>query len=221
MKNYTGSAIYMIWFMGSDRFYIGSSTNFKHRHRQHLCGLRGDYHDNSQMQKAFYKYGEENFTMQVVEYLDSHSSKDKILQAEQVWIDKYEFKNLYNVLKIAGSCLGYKHTDEAKERIANASRGRILSDWHKGRLSATRRGMRGKSVSQETKGKRQKTMESRYGGSHLYKKVNQICKHTGKVINTFNSITEASQSVGCGRNNISKVCKGKGNTCGGFIWKYV
>lgn len=42
----------------------------------------------------------------------------------------------------------------------------------------------------------------------------------GNYIKTYNSIIEASKELGIYKSNISKVCKGKMKTTGGYIWKY-
>jgi len=52
------------------------------------------------------------------------------------------------------------------------------------------------------------------------KKVRQY-SGTGEFIAEFESVKEAAESVGALSSNISAVCLGKGNTCKGFIWKYV
>ena len=41
-----------------------------------------------------------------------------------------------------------------------------------------------------------------------------------KEVNTFNSITEASQVTGISHSGISKVCSGTYQSTGGFVWKY-
>ena len=42
----------------------------------------------------------------------------------------------------------------------------------------------------------------------------------GNHIKTFDSIIEASKELKICKSNISKVCKGKMNKTGGYIWKY-
>ena len=41
-----------------------------------------------------------------------------------------------------------------------------------------------------------------------------------RTVNTFNSITEASQVTGISHSGISKVCSGTYQSTGGFVWKY-
>jgi len=42
----------------------------------------------------------------------------------------------------------------------------------------------------------------------------------GNEIATFNSVTEAGESIGKTRHSVNKVCTGKNKTAGGFKWKY-
>lgn len=52
-----------------------------------------------------------------------------------------------------------------------------------------------------------------------YKMVLQYDKE-GNLLNKFYGISEASRKCGLPVQNISKVCKGKRNSAGGFIWRY-
>lgn len=42
----------------------------------------------------------------------------------------------------------------------------------------------------------------------------------GTFIKEWKSATEAANILNLHQNNITKCCKGKGKTTGGFIWKY-
>ena len=53
---------------------------------------------------------------------------------------------------------------------------------------------------------------------HKYKPKRVLCIETNVI---YNSITEAANSVGVDRSTISKVCKGKRKTVGGYHWKYI
>ena len=60
-----------------------------------------------------------------------------------------------------------------------------------------------------------------YNNSHgPCKKIIQINKDTKEIIKIYNSIIEASKELKISRSSISKCCKGKYKTCGGYIWKY-
>jgi group I intron endonuclease len=67
--------------------------------------------------KALIKYGYNNFTLEILEFCDSSDTVSR----EQYYIDFC--KPEYNILKIAGSSLGYLHTEDTlaklKERRSN------------------------------------------------------------------------------------------------------
>ena len=61
--------------------------------------------------KTILKYGYSNFTLEILEYCKPEDTVTR----EQYYLDL--LRPLYNVLKIAGSSLGYKHTDETKDKL--------------------------------------------------------------------------------------------------------
>lgn len=63
----------------------------------------------------------------------------------------------------------------------------------------------------------------RYNLEHsgVLKKVKQLNKNTGTVINVFDSMNEAERSTGVNNGNISKCCSGKLKTAGGYKWEIV
>lgn len=64
------------------------------------------------------KYGLDNFTLEILEYC----SPELVLSKEQYYLDLY--KPEYNILKVAGSSKGYKHTPESKMRKSS----RVVSE---------------------------------------------------------------------------------------------
>lgn len=57
-------------------------------------------------------------------------------------------------------------------------------------------------------------------GGEFKKKVFQFDKETGELINSFDSITEASMVIGCSKACISKSCLNENRTCHGYVWSY-
>jgi group I intron endonuclease len=55
--------------------------------------------------------GYSNFTLEILEYCDSSDA----IKREQYYLDL--FKPEYNILSIAGSRLGLKHTEETKAKL--------------------------------------------------------------------------------------------------------
>jgi group I intron endonuclease len=74
--------------------------------------------------KALLKYGYSNFKLEILEYCEP---KD-VIKREQHYLDLLEPE--YNQLKIAGSNLGYKHTEETLAKF----RARELSEEHRAKL---------------------------------------------------------------------------------------
>jgi hypothetical protein len=66
---------------------------------------------NRPIDKALLIYGFSNFRLEILEYCD----KDDVLKREQYYLDL--FKPEYNIVKTAGSTLGYKHTPESLAKM--------------------------------------------------------------------------------------------------------
>lgn len=62
--------------------------------------------------KALIKYGYSNFSLDIMEYCEPNV----LISKEQYYIDI--LKPEYNILKIAGSNLGFKHTELAKTKMS-------------------------------------------------------------------------------------------------------
>jgi group I intron endonuclease len=86
------------------------------------------------MQHAWNKYGEDSFVFETLLYC---ASEDCIMY-EQIYLDVY--KPEYNMCKTAGSQLGYRHTDETKQKMSRAHMGKTLSNEHKTKISNALRG---------------------------------------------------------------------------------
>lgn len=72
--------------------------------------------------KSLLKHGYAKFRLEILEYC----STDKLLTREQFYFDNYNPE--YNLLKIAGSPLGYRHSEAAKARISLANKNKIVSE---------------------------------------------------------------------------------------------
>ena len=94
LKNKCG--IYQIRNLKNNKMYIGSSFKLYERMLQHFADLRRNDHENTHLQNAFNKYGEQNFVFEVIEFCDKKIQYD----IEQYWIDK--FKNTNSIYNIKG-----------------------------------------------------------------------------------------------------------------------
>ena len=60
------TGIYTITNTLNGKMLIGQSKNIEKRLIQHLTKLKGNYHENSFIQRAFNKYGENNFEFSIL-----------------------------------------------------------------------------------------------------------------------------------------------------------
>ena len=113
------SGIYKIINKNNGRYYIGSSINIKNRWNEHKRTLKQNKHDNNFLQKSWNKHGEESFLFEVIEYV---LDLNKLLEREQFYLDliTYDKKMSYNLCKTAGNMLGFKHSDETKNKMSKS-----------------------------------------------------------------------------------------------------
>jgi len=83
------SGIYEIKNIKNNKRYIGSSYQLKYRKRNHFNKLRNNNHPNIYLQKAYNKYGLENFEWRIIEYCN----KEQFHEKETYWIDYYKCNN--------------------------------------------------------------------------------------------------------------------------------
>ena len=102
--------------------YIGSTMNFNKRWESHRRTLtQNSSRVNSHLYYAWHKYGAENFEFKILEIVED---KQKLIEREQFYIDKYEVVNNkkgYNILPFASSRLGKQHDKYVKEKISASS----------------------------------------------------------------------------------------------------
>ena len=114
--------IYKIKNIKNNKVYIGSSVNIKARWQQHKSRLRKGNHHSISLQRAWKKYGEDNFEFTILEVVNNEIS---ILDRENFYINQFQCangRNGYNLLPVAGSPLGSKASDETKKRMSESQR---------------------------------------------------------------------------------------------------
>ena len=104
--------------------YIGSAKDLYIRLNEHLSKRKS----NRALQASILKYGINNFNFCIYEYFsyENKSISSKLLtDLESTYIKKFQFSKLYNFMRNATSLEGYKHTDEAKERMVKRFENKI------------------------------------------------------------------------------------------------
>jgi len=177
--------IYKIINLVNNKFYVGSATNFTERKRKHWWMLRKGTHANKHLQSAWDKYKESAFTFAIVEEL---TSEVDILVAENVWLKEHVGKDYcYNLATNATAPTTgwfgkknpmwgktFSHTEEAKAKIAAASKARVQTEEEKAKR---RKSMRGHIMTSDTKAKISATLSGE--GNFWYGK--QRPDHGAKV----------------------------------------
>jgi len=143
--------IYQIQNLINGKLYIGSSVNVNERICEHKRNLCNGHHENEHLQKSCDKYGIENFIFDIVETI---RDKYNLLRAEQEWIDYYNKHGveLYNINPIAGSQLGFRHSDKTKKLYSITRRGNGNPMYGKEHSKETRKKIGLKSIGRKTKG---------------------------------------------------------------------
>jgi hypothetical protein len=108
------SGIYLWRNKINGKIYIGSSINLSKRLKNYFnISYLTSLKDYMIIYKVLLVYDFDNFTLEILEYCDPSI----LIEREQYYLDL--LKPEYNVLKIAGSSFGYKHSEEIKLKMKN------------------------------------------------------------------------------------------------------
>ncbi len=138
LDDLSGSGIYQIRNTINGKRYIGSSLKFSDRWSGHKCLLRKSKHHSRHLQASWDRHGEDCFLFEVIEACEV----DSLIEQEQAWLERLQPE--YNMLKVAGSSLGAKHSEETKTKISKRALGRKHTvprgaEW-RAKLSAASKG---------------------------------------------------------------------------------
>lgn len=138
MDDLNKSGIYKILNLINNKIYIGCATNIQLRWYRHRTDANNQRHHSPTFQRAWNKYGKENFIISVVEYADL----DKLEEREQFYLNSltpYDPSMGYNICKIGTVSLGLKRSEQAKLNMRNAQLGNEHSEITKEKMSIARR----------------------------------------------------------------------------------
>jgi len=125
-----------------ERVYIGSAVDIAKRWNSHLCTISANKHRSPMLQNHVNKYGIEDLEFSVLEQCEI----SMLLIREQYYIDT--LKPFFNTLKIAGSPIGHKHSEETKSKMGLSHIGYIVSEEVRKKISKSHKGQK---ASAETK----------------------------------------------------------------------
>ena len=125
------SGVYCLINKVDGHAYVGSSINLASRMRNYLNNayLKSKQNINMPITRALLKYDQSNFSLLILEYVESAS-----LTARETFYITHIIP-YYNVLKQGYSSLGYKHTEEVKKLLSKLASNRVHSDKTKGLIA--------------------------------------------------------------------------------------
>jgi group I intron endonuclease len=150
------SGIYTITNLINNKIYIGESKNVLDRLSGHKTLLKQNKHENIYLQRAWNKYGIENFKFELLEECNEEFRKS----TENYWcnlLNTHNSKYGYNLRKTTPN--GYsKHSEETKKKIGIANKGKEHSKEFK---EAVSKRMLGTNMPEEVKRKISEKMKGR------------------------------------------------------------
>jgi group I intron endonuclease len=206
--------------------YIGSSTNLANRFKDYFSQKNIERileRSESRILRAIQTYGYSKFSINILEYCDSTET----IIREQYYIDL--FSPEYNILKITGNSLGYKHTEEAKAKISKIHLGKIVSTETLTKmslaLSEKNNPMFGRKHSEETLALMSEAFSGvnnpMFGRTHSAEILAKMSTAQGTniyvyssdkstLINTFSSANKAAEFFNCHYQTVLKYAKNGG-----------
>jgi group I intron endonuclease len=246
MKEFTGY-IYRINNKLNSEFYIGrTTTSINKRFVNHRYEARRNK-IQCEIYRAMRKYGTENFEAVEVETINASSKgelSDKLDELEiyyiytlnpeynsapgglghtgVTWSDerREKFKELMSGEN--NPCFGKPKSDETREKLSKALKGRVIHEESRKKISET---MKGVPKSDETRNKMKEAAKNRTnkppsGKEHHNSKCVDQYDLKGNLIKTFDSIHHAAKELSIQPGGICMCCKGKLKTSGGYVFKY-
>ena len=235
------NCIYMYTNKINGKCYVGQAVNFNRRHKAHINAMtnENDIEYNAPIQRAFRKYGLENFEVEILK--ENLNTQCLLNFYECYYIKKFDLlcKNGkgYNVASGGSNRNPYagKTEEEIKEirqKQSEAMKGEN-APWYgkhhskeaRQKMSESRKGtnhpMYGKRHSEKTKKKMSESQKGKFTGENhpRAKRVAQYDKQ-GNLIKIWDCSYDIQRELGIAQSNINACCRGKRKIAGGFVWKY-
>lgn len=168
-------------------------------------------------------------------YSDPSVRKKVSIRSKKMWADE----NFYNNhVGEKHPMYGHTHTEEARQKISEARRGKPTTKgkvWtleEKQHMSEVQMGHKGTPWTEEHKERQRRRMlgsnNPNYGKKPSQKTIEAAINRCsigvvqvdgGKLI-YYKSAAEAGRITGICKTNITRVCKGERATAGGYVWRY-
>lgn len=222
------SGIYRITCTSTGKIYVGSAIHLASRWRHHLYVLERNMHHNPKLQRAFNKYGRQNFIFEVLELVPI---PEMLTIREQYWIEylnPFE-KNGFNILHDANSALGLKHSPESRAKRSKRQQGKQpwLGKTHtpetreKMRLAALKRHQQS-PLSKESREKLSATKTGYKPDPKIYddRRKTLIVTAPDGTEYLVHGIRKFCEEHQVNRTGLMRVAKGKQSQCKGWIARF-
>lgn len=228
------AGIYMIQNTLNNHKYMGSTNNFKRRIIRHRSELRTNKHHSLYLQRAYNRYGEDKFTVSILEKCDS--VRDTLLYLEQKYLN---LKPEYNIAQVACRCNSKKviYTNKVKHPVLQYSlSGDFIKQFDSLCQAAKSCGNKNKyvQISACCRGKLIQACGYLWKYKDDPRDISQVVKErnkgikidqldlTGKYIRTYDNMAIAAREMGSieNRSAINRVCRGQKKTAFGYKWRY-
>lgn len=182
--------IYTIKNVVNNKLYIGSAIGHYRRKGQHYYMLRRNIHFNKHLQSSWNKYGESNFTFEILEFIPNTNDLEKKEIYYIALHDVLDPAKGYNTRKNCITNLGLKWPLASRLRFSESKKGKKI--LHLDYKEVAKKNM---------------------------KKVKAIHKKSKKIL-TFLSAKQAGEKLSIDRTCISKALNKRIKSAGGYIWDF-
>lgn len=204
--------VYLITCIINDKKYVGQTIgSIEKRWKKHIKGNWDKKIEFFPIQRALKKYGVENFKIELLE--ENIEEQDKLDDAEVYYSDMYNTMTPYGYNLRVGNARG-KVSDEVKEKISKANKGRPRTEiW----LKRSSESHKGNEHTEETKKKLSEFFKNKKPHPNTAKGASEKNSKEYKFISPEgNVVTIKNLKKFCDNNNLSDskmvlVNKGKRN----------
>ena len=191
--------VYKITNTVNGKSYIGITIQgYMTRFRHHIYESKSN--SNFPIHKSIRKYGEDNFTGEVI---DTANNIEELKEKEKLWIVESKSKNPfgYNLTDGGDGTFGRKHSEETKDKIREKAIGRKSSVSNKNKISERMINL-WKTKSKEDLIARNKLNSKKV---YIYDKDMKLVKICDSVISAANFISVVPSSISRSFNKNSKI----------------